>query len=105
MIDFIAQIPNVSEVLAFVIQAFLVVGGLAMLYQLLMGGLEWIVSGGEKEKLGKAQGRMVSAIVGMIVMIGVLTLVQTLEQQVFNERICMGVSCPVRIPTLFQEVR
>lgn len=56
------------------INLFVVFIGLVMLIYLLWGTLDWITSGGDKEKLEKARHKLVQAIIGMLVVFGVLML-------------------------------
>lgn len=56
------------------INIFIIIAGIAMLIYLLYGAFEWIISGGEKEKLVKAQHIITNAIIGMFVVILALAL-------------------------------
>lgn len=51
------------------LQLFFFVAGLATLIYLLLGAFEWLTSGGEKEKLTKAQNKIQSAVIGLILMV------------------------------------
>jgi len=93
-------IPNLSEILTFILRMFFVVAGLIALFYLLIGALEWITSGGEEEKVEASRKKMVAAIVGVILMVVVLSVVVTLEQIVFRQKICIGISCGATIPSL-----
>lgn len=44
------------------------VGILVVLVMLLWGAFEWIVSGGDKEAVGKARNRIINALIGLAVM-------------------------------------
>lgn len=41
---------------------------IVVLVMLIQGAFEWIVSGGDKESVGKARSRIVNAIIGLIVL-------------------------------------
>ncbi len=41
---------------------------LAVLVMLIYGSFEWIVSGGDKEAVGKARGRIINALIGLAVL-------------------------------------
>ncbi len=41
---------------------------LVVLIMLIWGAFEWIVSGGEKEAVGKARGRIINALIGLAVL-------------------------------------
>lgn len=40
----------------------------ALVFLLLWGGLEWMFSGGDKEKVGSAQKRITSALIGFVIL-------------------------------------
>ncbi len=66
----------ISGILGFV----LLIATLLVLFYLLLGGIEWITSGGDKGKTEKARDKMTQAIVGLIVLaasVAILTLVQS----------------------------
>lgn len=96
------RIPSLSEVLTFAIRAFFIIAGLVALVFLLLGALAWITSGGDKESVSKAQSKITSAIIGVILIVVVLAIIVTLEQVVFAGRLCLGLSCPITIPSLLQ---
>ena len=94
------QIPSLGDILTFIIRAFFVIAGLAALLYLLLGALAWITSGGDKEAITAAQQKIQAAVIGMILIVAVLAIIWTLEQVVFNRRICLGLSCPLTLPGL-----
>ena len=94
------QIPTLSIILTFAIRMFFIIGGLAALLFLLLGALAWITSGGDKENVSKAQAKITNAIIGVILIAVVLAVIVTLEQVVFGGKICLGLSCPLTIPSL-----
>lgn len=56
------------------VNLFVIFIGLTMLIYLLWGTLDWVSSSGDKEKLQKARQKIVQAIIGMLVVFGVLML-------------------------------
>jgi len=60
------------------IQLFFLVAGLATLLYLLWGAFDWISSNGEKEKLQKAQNKIMNAAIGLILVIVVLVVFNVL---------------------------
>src|SRR3989344_7958283 len=44
------------------------VGILVVLAMLIWGAFEWITSGGDKENVGKARGRIINALIGLAVL-------------------------------------
>ncbi len=72
--------PNadVGDVLSNVITIIFVVAALAVLFMLIFGAFQWITSGGEKEAVGKARGRIVNALVGLAILAVAFLLVRVL---------------------------
>ncbi len=93
-------IPNLAEILTFIIRAFFVIAGLIALFYLLIGALEWVTSGGDEEKVEASRKKITAAIIGVILIVVVLSVIVTLEQIVFRGKICVGVSCAATIPNL-----
>ncbi len=91
------QIPTFSQLIGNVIRLIFFVAGLFALVFLLLGGFEWVQSGGEEKKIEAARGKITASVIGLVVMIAVLSLVIFLEQVVFGGKICLGISCPMNI--------
>jgi|GEM_PF-1310139 len=96
------KIPSLGDLLTFALRAFFAVAGLSALFYLLRGALSWITSGGDKDAVADARNRIQAAIIGMIMIVAVLAIVWTLEQVIFNRRICLGLSCPLTLPSLIE---
>ena len=75
--DFAGLFANVFTIAA-------VVGGLFVFFHLIMGALDWINSGGEKEKLEKARKRITSAIIGLVILIAVWILYFTITADILG---------------------
>lgn len=89
------QIPSLPDVIGFIIKLFFFIAGLAALIFLLLGAFSWVTSSGDKEAVKKAQDKIQAAVVGLILIVLVLALIVTLEQFIFNKKLCLGISCPV----------
>ena len=96
------KIPSLADILGFIIRIFFVVAGLAALIYMLLGAFAWITSGGDKDAIGAAREKIQAALIGMIMIVVVLALIWTLETLVFQRRVCLGLSCPVIIPSLLE---
>jgi hypothetical protein len=95
-------IPNLADILTFVLRMFFLIAGLAALFYMLLGAFAWVTSGGDEEAVGAARAKITSAVVGVILIVVVLAIVVTLEQIVFQGRICFGLSCAATIPNLIE---
>lgn len=60
------------------------VAGLVALIYMLWGAINWITSGGDKEKLMKAQARIRNAVIGIFVLIVVLAAFVTIFQVILG---------------------
>ena len=60
---------SLSDLINFGLNILFVVAILAALAFLLWGGISWITSGGDKEKLEKARKTIIYAIIGLIVVL------------------------------------
>jgi len=100
IIDVGWKIPTLAAVLGFVIKTFFIISGLAAILFLVLGAFAWITSGGDKEKVSKAQEKIQSAIVGLIILVAVIAVIATIEQAVFKEAVCLGLTCDLKFPSL-----
>lgn len=65
---------GINKIASFGIQTFLMVAAITALTYLLWGAYDWIVSGGEKEKISKAQNKITNAIIGLILAVAMLAI-------------------------------
>lgn len=96
------SIPTLSDLLTFAVRIFFVIAGLAALFYMLIGAFAWVTSGGDKDAVTAARDKIQAAVVGLIMMVVVLAIVWTMEQVIFKRRICLGVSCPLTLPSLLR---
>ena len=96
------KIPTLGDVLTFLIRGFFILAGIMALLMLLLGALAWVTSGGNKENVDKARDKITAAVLGLIIIVAVLAIIVTMEQIVFANRLCLGLSCPITIPALLQ---
>lgn len=60
--------PSVGGLISFVLRAVLAIGALLVFGYLVMGGIEYITSGGEKGKTESARNKITAAVVGLIIL-------------------------------------
>lgn len=58
----------------------IVVGGIALLLMLVIGGLQWILAGGDKGKVEEARNRITNAILGIVVLISAVAIISFIGQ-------------------------
>ena len=93
---------NLGNLLSFVIRLLFIAAGLAALIFMLLGALSWITSGGNKENVEKAREKIQAAVIGIVLIVVVVGIAVTIEQLVFRNRVCLGITCPVTIPGLLE---
>lgn len=54
--------------IAYLWQTATLIGGLAVIVSLLLGGVQWVMAGGDKGKVEAARERITQTIIGMIVL-------------------------------------
>lgn len=59
---------DVSTVIGNAIRIIFAVATILVLFMLVFGALEWIMSGGEKEKVASARGRITNALIGLAIL-------------------------------------
>ena len=77
-------VQGLGNFIAFGIRMFILVAGIFLLFYLLWGAFDWIVSGGEKEKITKAQGKITNALIGMLLVFVVLTVFNLLAGNILG---------------------
>lgn len=93
-------IPTLGDLIGNLIRIIFFIAGLMALFMLLLGAFEWVASGGDEKKLQSARTRIISAVVGLVVMVAVMTLVILIEQIIFGGKVCLGISCPLNVGKL-----
>jgi hypothetical protein len=96
------QPPNLGDIITFAIRIFFVISGLTALFYMLLGAFSWVTSGGNEEAVTAARNKIQSAVVGLIMIVVVLAIIWTLEQAIFQGKICLGLSCPLTLPVLLK---
>lgn len=61
------NIQSLDVLVPNLINLVLVVAVVVFFFLLLLGGIRWITAGGDKEALAKAQGKITSALIGIII--------------------------------------
>lgn len=59
---------GINQVLNVILQIIYIFGGIIFLFMIVISAVQWIVSGGDKEAVGKARARITYAIIGIVVL-------------------------------------
>lgn len=57
-----------GDIISNLVKIAFVVASLLVLAMLIFGGIQWIISGGDKEAVGKARSRIIAALIGLAVL-------------------------------------
>ena len=79
--DPVTGLPNLIKL---VVNFFILVAGLLMLTYMLWGALDWINSGGDKERLAKAQSKITNAVVGLLLVFVVIVVFGLIAGDILN---------------------
>ena len=72
LLDYMIPVPenvkifDLGLLLSSLFGIVIIIAGLLSFFNFLMGGIQWIVSGGEEKALKRAQGRIIHSILGLI---------------------------------------
>ena len=59
---------SVGVIVSNAVTVVFVIAVLAVLFMLINGAFAWITSGGDKEAVGKARGRILNALIGLVIL-------------------------------------
>jgi hypothetical protein len=59
---------DLGSIINFVLRIVMIIAVLLVFFYLVLGGIEWITSGGEKGKTEAARNKITSAVVGLIIL-------------------------------------
>jgi hypothetical protein len=93
--DFLAGDINLMNIMGWMVRLLFVGAGLLVVYGLLYGALEWIMSAGDKEKVDKARKRITNAIIGLVILFATIAIIVAIEQ-IFG--FGLGFSVGINIP-------
>ncbi|MBI2640988.1 hypothetical protein HYW87_00100 [Candidatus Roizmanbacteria bacterium] len=98
---FVDPRAGLGKLIATGVRLFLIIAAFVMMLYLFQGAWDWIISGGEKERLEKARNKMSNAIIGMILIVIVFALFGVLTGNVLGiMKFTEGVGWEFNLPTL-----
>jgi hypothetical protein len=70
---------RVAGIVSALIQLVLVIAAVVAFFYLLIGGVKWITSGGDKEQTAKAQGTITAALIGLLIVFAAWAIIKLIE--------------------------
>lgn len=80
-------VSNIGTLLQGLVNAAIVLGALAAFIFLIIGGFQWISSGGDKAKTEEAQKKITNAIIGLIIIAAAYALINLVTTFLFGQSI------------------
>lgn len=93
-------VQALANFIGFGVRIFIIVAAVALLIYMLWGAFDWINSGGEKEKVAKAQQKMTNAVIGMILVFVALTVFGLLTGNILGIIVNENGVWKLQIPTI-----
>lgn len=67
--DGVATIGSLASIFSNIMQAVVALSGVVLFIMLVIGGFNFLLSGGDQKKLEKAKGTVSNAIIGLVVLV------------------------------------
>jgi len=71
---------GISNIINKIIQLIYVVAGIIFVFMIIISALQWILSGGDKEAVAKARGRLTWAIIGIVFLALAFVIIKVIGQ-------------------------
>lgn len=71
---------GISQLLNRIIELIYLVAGIVFVFMVIISAVQWIMSGGDKEAVGKARSRLIYAIIGMTVLALAFVIIRVIGQ-------------------------
>ncbi len=75
---------TIAYILATLLRLALVVAGILLLLYIVVGGIQWLTSGGEKTALAAARDRITAAFIGLVLIVLVVVIIEFINQVLFK---------------------
>lgn len=95
---------NFSNIFGFMINGVIVVAAFFTLIYLMWGVFDFISAGGEADKLKKAQSKMTTAIIGIIILVAILTIWFFIVRDVLGILRGSNGQFEIKLPTLRDQI-
>lgn len=89
----VTPFPNLGNLIGSLIQVALIAAGLLVFIFLIIGGIQYMNSGGDKAAAEKARDRITYAFLGLIIVVGAYAI-GIILQKVFGIQILGGITFP-----------
>ena len=74
---------TIGGVVSFLVAMVMIIAGVIFFFMLVIGGIKWIMSGGDKGKTEEARNQITAALIGLIIVFAAWAII-ILIQQIFG---------------------
>jgi hypothetical protein len=68
-----------GDAVAIAVSFLLLISTLAFFFMLILGGIKWITSGGDKAKIAMAQSQITAALIGLVIIFSAWVILSIVE--------------------------
>lgn len=90
----LGKTPNIINVVSTIIRLVLIIAFVLAFIMLLVGGIRWIMAGGDEKSVEKARNTITAALIGLVVVLIAYALIRIVETFFGISIITGGVSIP-----------
>ncbi len=70
---------QIGDIISWAITLVVVVAGLIFFFMLIIGGLRWVLSGGDKAQTEAARGQITAALIGLVIIFSAWAIAKLVE--------------------------
>lgn len=74
------QITSIGTLLSGIISFVFILAAIIFFFMLVLGGIQWMISGGDKNATEQARGRITAALIGLIIVFAAWAITKLMEQ-------------------------
>ena len=74
------KITSIGTLLSGIISFVFIVAAIIFFFMLVLGGIQWMISGGDKTATEQARGRITAALIGLIIVFAAWAITKLMEQ-------------------------
>jgi len=92
------QLPvfSINQFISWAIRVIIIIAFVLAFVFLLIGGIRWILAGGEEKAIGSARGMVTGALIGLVIVLSAFAIIKLIET-FFGVIIISG---PFNVPTI-----
>ena len=77
---YLFKYTDLGVLLGNIITLILIAAALVFFFMLVIGGIQWMVSGGDKAATESARGRITAALIGLVIVFSAWAIIKLMEQ-------------------------